>query len=106
MKHTSQQDQTGSCRSLWVGNITVEVAEKDLWDLFKMFGEIESIRVLHERFCAFINFKNANMAAKALEKLQGVELRGSKLLMRYPDLGSSGLCPPCKGPTPALASVL
>ncbi|XP_051802178.1 uncharacterized protein LOC110960438 isoform X1 [Acanthochromis polyacanthus] len=85
LKHTSQQDQSGSCRSLWVGNITVEVAEKDLWDLFKMFGEIESIRVLHERFCAFINFKNANMAAKALEKLQGVELRGSKLLMRYPD---------------------
>lgn len=34
------------------------------------FGEIESIRVLHERFCAFVNFKNANMAAKALDKLQ------------------------------------
>lgn len=34
------------------------------------YGEIESIRVLHERFCAFINFKNANMAAKALERLQ------------------------------------
>lgn len=25
-----------SCRSLWVGNITLEVTEKDLWDLFKM----------------------------------------------------------------------
>lgn len=34
------------------------------------FGEIESIRVLHERFCAFINFRNANMAARALERLQ------------------------------------
>lgn len=32
-------------------------------------GEIESIRVLHERFCAFVNFKNANMAACAMEKL-------------------------------------
>ncbi|TKS68653.1 STI1-like protein [Collichthys lucidus] len=60
LKHTSQLDQSG-------------------------FGEIESIRVLHERFCAFINFKNANMAAKALEKLQGVELGSSKLVMRYPD---------------------
>ncbi|XP_044196807.1 pre-mRNA-splicing factor CWC2-like [Thunnus albacares] len=48
------------------------------------YGEIESIRVLHERFCAFINFRNANMAAKALEKLQGVELGGNKLVMRYP----------------------
>ncbi|XP_071360045.1 stress-induced-phosphoprotein 1-like isoform X2 [Trachinotus anak] len=85
LKHTSVEDQRGSCRSLWVGNITLEVTEKDLWDLFKMFGEIESIRVLHERFCAFINFKNSNMAAKALEKLQGVELGSSKLVMRYPD---------------------
>lgn len=33
------------------------------------YGEIESIRVLHERFCAFVNFKSANMAARAMEKL-------------------------------------
>ncbi|XP_053275669.1 uncharacterized protein LOC128437510, partial [Pleuronectes platessa] len=74
-----------SCRSLWVGNITVEVTEKDLWDLFKTFGEIESVRVLHQRFCAFVNFKNANTAARALEKLQWVELGSTKLVMRYPD---------------------
>ncbi|XP_074546508.1 uncharacterized protein LOC141805362 isoform X2 [Halichoeres trimaculatus] len=70
LKQTSHQDQSGSCRSLWVGNITGEVSEKHLLNLFKMFGEIESIRVFHERFCAFVNFKNANMAATALEKLQ------------------------------------
>ncbi|XP_068583346.1 stress-induced-phosphoprotein 1-like [Cebidichthys violaceus] len=82
---TLKQDQSGSCRSLWVGNITLEVTEKDVLDLFKMVGEIESVRVLHERFCAFVNFKNANMAAKALEKLQGVELGSCKLVMRYPE---------------------
>lgn len=32
-------------------------------------GDIESIRVLHERFCAFVNFKSADMAANAMEKL-------------------------------------
>ncbi|KAM9362829.1 uncharacterized protein ABDE67_010447 isoform 2-T2 [Symphorus nematophorus] len=94
LKHTPLQDQSGSCRSLWVGNITLEVTEKDLRDLFKMYGEIESIRVLHERFCAFVNFKNANMAAKALEKLQGVELGGSKLVMRYPDRWIQRAVPP------------
>ncbi|XP_075948143.1 uncharacterized protein LOC142950129 [Anarhichas minor] len=73
------------CRSLWVGNITLEVTEKDVLDVFKMVGEIESVRVLHERFCAFVNFKNANIAAKALEKLQGVELGSCKLVMRYPE---------------------
>ncbi|KAE8280632.1 Tetratricopeptide repeat protein 31 [Larimichthys crocea] len=61
--------QPGPCPSLWVGNVTTELTEKHLWDLFKMYGEIESIRVLHERFCAFVNFKNANMAARAMEKL-------------------------------------
>lgn len=40
LKHTSPQDQSGSCRSLWVGNITLEVTEKDLWDLFKMYKHI------------------------------------------------------------------
>uniref|UniRef100_A0A672FQ81 RRM domain-containing protein n=1 Tax=Salarias fasciatus TaxID=181472 RepID=A0A672FQ81_SALFA len=73
------------CRSLWVGNVNVEVTEQDLKDLFRWFGEIECVRVLHERFCAFVDFKNANMAAKALEKLQGAELKSSKLVMRYPD---------------------
>ncbi|XP_030585984.1 hsp70-Hsp90 organizing protein 3-like isoform X2 [Archocentrus centrarchus] len=87
LKLFSQQDSSGNCRSLWVGNITQEVTEKDLCDLFKInnFGEIESIKVLHERFCAFVNFKNGNVAAKALEKLQGVEFGGNKLVMRYPD---------------------
>ncbi|KAI2658029.1 Tetratricopeptide repeat protein 31 [Labeo rohita] len=61
--------QPGPCNSLWVGNVTTELTEKHLRDLFKIYGEIDSIRVLHERFCAFVNFKNANMASRAMEKL-------------------------------------
>ncbi|KAI1894320.1 hypothetical protein AGOR_G00114600 [Albula goreensis] len=82
----SIQDQAGSpCSSLWVGNVTTELTEKHLRDLFKNYGEIDSIRVLHERFCAFVNFKNANMAARALEKLHGVEIENTRLVVRYPD---------------------
>ncbi|XP_018606260.1 hsp70-Hsp90 organizing protein 3 [Scleropages formosus] len=73
------------CPSLWVGNITMDVTEKHLRDLFKTCGEIESIRVLHERFCAFVNFKNTNMATHAMEKLQGVKIENTKLVIRYPD---------------------
>ncbi|MFT7817092.1 hsp70-Hsp90 organizing protein 3-like [Arapaima gigas] len=73
------------CPSLWVGNITMDVTEKHLRDLFKSCGEIESIRVLHERFCAFVNFKNTDMAAHAMEKLQGVKVENTKLVIRYPD---------------------
>ncbi|XP_041789978.1 stress-induced-phosphoprotein 1-like isoform X2 [Chelmon rostratus] len=104
LKHTPQHDQSGNCCSLWVGNITLEVTEKDLWDLFRMFGEIESIRVLHERFCAFINFKNANMASRALEKLQGVELGSSRLVMRYPDRWIQRTLPPIQRTNTSLSS--
>ncbi|KAJ8365321.1 hypothetical protein SKAU_G00141520 [Synaphobranchus kaupii] len=80
------QDQSGTpCPSLWVGNVTVDLTEKQLRDLFKTCGEIDSIRVLHERFCAFVNFKNANMAARALETLQGKEIENTRLVIRYPD---------------------
>ncbi|XP_041645755.1 tetratricopeptide repeat protein 31 isoform X2 [Cheilinus undulatus] len=86
--------QPGSpCASLWVGNVTTELTEKHLWDLFKMYGEIESIRVLHERFCAFVNFKNANMAARAMEKLNGYCIENTRLVVRYPDRRTQRVLP-------------
>ncbi|XP_029306384.1 stress-induced-phosphoprotein 1 isoform X2 [Cottoperca gobio] len=86
--------QPGSpCPSLWVGNVTTELTEKQLWDLFKMYGEIESIRVLHERFCAFVNFKNANMAACAMEKLNGFCIENTRLVVRYPDRRTQRILP-------------
>ncbi|KAI4874259.1 hypothetical protein NFI96_028433, partial [Prochilodus magdalenae] len=84
--HDSALLQPGSpCPSLWVGNVTTELTEKHLRELFKNYGEIESIRVLHERFCAFVNFKNANMAARAMEKLNGYGIENTRLVVRYPD---------------------
>ncbi|KAG7492605.1 hypothetical protein MATL_G00016130 [Megalops atlanticus] len=87
-------DQSGApCPSLWVGNVTTDVTEKMLRDCFKTCGEIDSIRVLHERFCAFVNFKNAKMAARALETLQGVEIENTRLVIRYPDRHSQRVPP-------------
>ncbi|CAH2322995.1 tetratricopeptide repeat 31 isoform X1 [Pelobates cultripes] len=71
--------------SLWVGNITDQITEKQLRDLFKCYGEIHSIRLLGERFCAFVNFKCPVAAARALDALQGKEVENTKLLIRYPD---------------------
>ncbi|CAJ1067645.1 hsp70-Hsp90 organizing protein 2 isoform X2 [Xyrichtys novacula] len=86
--------QPGSpCPSLWVGNVTTELSEKHLWDLFKMYGDIESIRVLHERFCAFVNFKNATMAARAMEKLNGYCIENTRLVVRYPDRRAPRILP-------------
>ncbi|KAG7216381.1 hypothetical protein INR49_021786 [Caranx melampygus] len=59
----------------------------------EMYGEIESIRVLHERFCAFVNFKNANMAARAMEKLNGYCIENTRLVVRYPDRRTQRVLP-------------
>ncbi|MED6253380.1 hypothetical protein ATANTOWER_027991 [Ataeniobius toweri] len=92
--HDTSVVQPGSpCPSLWVGNVTTEITEKHLWDLFKMHGDIESIRVLHERFCAFVNFRNANMAARAMEKLNGYCIENTRLVVRYPDRRTQRVLP-------------
>ncbi|XP_063818362.1 stress-induced-phosphoprotein 1-like isoform X2 [Pseudophryne corroboree] len=80
----NELSETQSC-SLWVGNITDQITEKQLRDLFKFYGEIHSIRLLGERFCAFVNFKCPIATAKALEALQGKEIENTRLLIRYPD---------------------
>ncbi|XP_077438374.1 uncharacterized protein LOC144061637 isoform X2 [Vanacampus margaritifer] len=77
--------QYGPCPSLWVGNVTMELTEKHLRDVFGNYGEIESIRVLHERFCAFVNFKNTSDAAYAMDKLNGYFIENTRLVVRYPD---------------------
>ncbi|XP_056385027.1 stress-induced-phosphoprotein 1-like isoform X1 [Hyla sarda] len=80
----NELSETQSC-SLWVGNVTEQITEKQLWDLFKCYGEIHSVRVLGERFCAFVNFKCPIATARALEALQGREVENTRLLIRYPD---------------------
>ncbi|KAL0964620.1 hypothetical protein UPYG_G00326540 [Umbra pygmaea] len=90
------------CASLWVGNVCPELTEKHLWDLFKTYGDIDSIRVLHERTCAFVNFKSINMAAEAMEKLNGYNIENNRLVIRYPDRRTQKILPvPLKNSTPA-----
>ncbi|XP_016128812.1 uncharacterized protein [Sinocyclocheilus grahami] len=95
---------TSPCNSLWVGNVTTELTEKHLRDLFKIYGEIDSIRVLHERFCAFVNFKNANMASSAIEKLNGHFIENTRLVVRYPDRRIQRVLPTPVIPQPAGAA--
>uniref|UniRef100_A0A4W3IKG7 Uncharacterized LOC103191146 n=1 Tax=Callorhinchus milii TaxID=7868 RepID=A0A4W3IKG7_CALMI len=89
------------CRSLWVGNITVHVKEKQLKDLFKKFGEVQSVQLKRERRCV-----NANCRCRLLDSVtvpanQGKEIENTKLLIRYPDRHLSKSIPqPPKPPAP------
>ncbi|XP_068709017.1 uncharacterized protein [Montipora foliosa] len=80
------------CRSLWVGNVNPEkVSERHLLQLFSRCGRVDTVRILPKRFCAFVNYDKHESAAVALEKLQGYELGGEAILLRYPNnTGSPG----------------
>jgi len=54
------------------------------------YGDITSIRVLPDRHCAFVNYTRPEYAAQALKGLQGYNLGGCYLLLRYPENPARG----------------
>ncbi|KAI8575652.1 hypothetical protein K450DRAFT_260858 [Umbelopsis ramanniana AG] len=58
-------------RSLWIGNIDSSISEEDLQRLFSPFGPIESLRLLVDKECAFINFSNVEDAVRAKDEVLG-----------------------------------
>ncbi|KAI8639726.1 armadillo-type protein [Parasitella parasitica] len=59
------REQAQASRSLWVGNIDASVTMDSLSSLFSLYGAIESVRLLLEKECAFINFYNVEDAVRA-----------------------------------------
>ena len=58
-------------RSLWIGNIDATVSVDNLTHLFSSFGHIESVRLLLEKECAFVNFFHVEDAIRAKEEVLG-----------------------------------
>jgi hypothetical protein len=46
--------QAPASRSLWVGNIDHHVTSQDLYATFGQYGNIETVRMLYEKDCAFV----------------------------------------------------
>eukprot|EP00731_Ephydatia_muelleri_P020992 Em0013g719a len=84
-------------KSLWVGNInSTDITEELLQDLFGRYGTVTSIRLIYERWCAFVNFSEEWSAAAALEALQDYPIRDTRLLLRYPTRPTSENVPALK----------
>ena len=43
------------------------------------------MRLLKEKYCAFVNFSDKAGAGRAMANLQGYDVGGSKLLIKFPD---------------------
>lgn len=56
-------------RSLWVGNIDSTITIDLLTQVFSVFGSIESVRLLVEKECGFVNFFNVEDAVRAKDEV-------------------------------------
>ena len=71
MGDTYNSENSIPSRSLWIGNLDLAQTADDLNQIFCKFGTIDSIRMLPEKECAFVNFVYLDDALKAREALQG-----------------------------------
>lgn len=69
----SVQD-TSPTRSLWIGNLDPTLSLSFLLQIFNPFGSIDSIRLLPEKECCFVNFDSVSDAVAARERMQGMKL--------------------------------
>jgi protein JSN1 len=63
---TTEEEEEEPSRILWVGNIGPDVTEKELGQEFSQYGKIESLRILHHRYCAFVNFEDEKSAKEVI----------------------------------------
>jgi RNA recognition motif-containing protein len=72
-------------KNLYVGNMSFQITESDLTELFKAFGQVRRVRVAMDRETgrargfAFVEIPNDEEAAKAIAGLDGKELGGRAL---------------------------
>mmetsp|Transcript_26839 Transcript_26839/g.37798 ORF Transcript_26839/g.37798 Transcript_26839/m.37798 type:complete len:575 (+) Transcript_26839:89-1813(+) len=75
-------------RALWIGNVSNDITEDDLYQEFAQFGDIESIRMLRAKTCAFVNFYTEDSALKALHSMQGKVLANMPIKLNFGKLPS------------------
>jgi RNA recognition motif-containing protein len=72
-------------RKIYVGNIAFNATEQDLRDLFSEYGEIESLKIMKDKFTeeskgfGFIEMVSEEDAKKAIAALNGKDFKGKSL---------------------------
>lgn len=61
-------------RSLWLGNVSSTTKELDLIRLLGYYGDIESVRILAHKNCAFVNFRYLESAIMAKSQFNGRQI--------------------------------
>ncbi|XP_010262753.1 PREDICTED: zinc finger CCCH domain-containing protein 40-like [Nelumbo nucifera] len=73
-----------SIKTLYVGGLDGRITEQDLRDHFYAHGEIESIRMVLQRACAFVTYTTREGAEKAAEELSNkLVIKGVRLKLMW-----------------------
>ncbi len=73
--------------NIYVGNLSLEVAEDDLRTAFEGFGVVESVNLIKDKISgvskgfAFIVIESGAEAQAAIDDLNDSELKGSKIVV-------------------------
>lgn len=74
-------------RKLFVGNITFNVTEQQLTDLFAEYGELVEVKMIFDRATgrpkgiAFVEYASEEDAQKAMEATNGMDFEGRNLMV-------------------------
>ncbi|CAO2833341.1 unnamed protein product [Amaranthus hypochondriacus] len=81
---TLEPPEDESIKTLYVGGLDARITEQDLRDNFYAHGEIESIRMVLQRACAFVTYTTREAAEKAAEELSNkLVIRGLRLKLMW-----------------------
>lgn len=73
--------------NIYVGNLSYKVNENDLKKIFEEFGEVTSAKIIKDKYnnrskgFAFVEMTNNSEAKKAIDKLNGAEIDGRKVVV-------------------------
>lgn len=79
-----ERPEDESIRTLYVGGLDARVSEQDLRDNFYSHGEIESVKMVLQRACAFVTYTTREGAEKAADELSNkLVIKGLRLKLMW-----------------------
>jgi len=71
--------------NIYIGNLSYEVTEEDLQEAFKEFGQVESVKIIMDKYSGqskgfgFVEMPSKAEGQSAIEGLNGKDLKGRTL---------------------------
>ncbi|KYR01462.1 hypothetical protein DLAC_01443 [Tieghemostelium lacteum] len=72
----NKHGSTEPTKVVWAGNVHPDTTEEELKSLFSQYGYLESVKIIHNKQCAFITFSDVQSSMKAQQALNNYNHKG------------------------------